>query len=81
MSPFATCGRKRCTTQGSRDIVENRSKSEPKFGSSARDLEHRRAAIAIERLHHHLAVLGAEGLDLGAVARDQRRRHQIAEIR
>ena len=43
--------------------------------------EHRAAAVAVERLHHDVAVLGAERLDLGEVAREQGRRHQVAEIR
>ena len=43
--------------------------------------EHRAAAVAVERLHHDVAVLGAERLDLGEVAGDQRRRHQLRELR
>ena len=36
--------------------------------------------MAVERLHHDVAVLGAERLDLGEVARDQRRRHQVGKL-
>ena len=46
----------------------------------ARHAEHRAAAMAVERLHHDVAVLGAERLDLGEVARDQRRRHQVGKF-
>ncbi len=45
-----------------------------------RQPEHRLAALAVERLHHDVAVLGAERLDLGEVARDQGRRHQLGEF-
>ncbi|SOR31837.1 protein of unknown function [Methylorubrum extorquens] len=45
-----------------------------------RDPEHRRAAMPVQRLHCHRAVLLAERLDLGAVARDQGRRHQFGEV-
>ena len=44
------------------------------------DLEHGRAAGAVERLHHDLAVLGAEGLDRVPVAGDEGRGHQLREI-
>ena len=48
--------------------------------SSRVSAEHRAAAIAVERLHHDVAVLGAERLDLGEVAGDQRRRHQVGKL-
>ena len=80
LSPSLTCGRKRCTTQGSRKVTENRSNSEPKFGILHAHLEHRGAAVSVERLHDDLAVLGTEGLDLVLVARDQGRRHQVGEL-
>ena len=80
LSPSLTSGRKRCTTQGSRKVTENRSNSDPKFGILHANLEHRRAAVSVERLHDDLAMLGAERLDLVLVARDQRRRHQIGEF-
>jgi hypothetical protein len=38
------------------------------------------AAFAVERFHDDVAVLGAERLDLGEVAGDQRRRHQIRKL-
>ncbi len=37
--------------------------------------------MPVQRLHHHRAVLAPEILDLGLVARDQRRRHQMRELR
>ena len=46
----------------------------------AREPKHRFAAVAVERLHHDVAVLGAERLDLGEVARNQCRRHQIGKF-
>ena len=46
----------------------------------ARDAEHRAAAMAVKRLHHDVAVLGAERLDLGEVAGNQRRRHQVGKF-
>ena len=46
----------------------------------ARDAEHRAAAMAVERLHHDVAVLGAERLDRVEVAGDQRRRHQVGKF-
>src|SRR5262249_37821819 len=46
----------------------------------ARKPEHCGAAGAEQRFHHDLAVLGVELLDLGAIAGDQRRRHQIREL-
>ncbi len=36
--------------------------------------------MAVERLHDDLAMLGAKALDRRAVARDQRRRHEIGEL-
>ena len=42
--------------------------------------KHRRAAMAVQRLHHHGAVLVAEGVDLVEIARDQGRRHQLRKI-
>ena len=44
------------------------------------DREHRGAAVAVERLHHDVAMRGAERLDLGEVAGDQRRRHQVGKF-
>ena len=40
----------------------------------------RRAAIAVERLHHDVLVLVAEGADLLGRAGDERRRHQVEKI-
>ncbi len=44
------------------------------------DAEHAAAAMAVKRLHHDVMVLGPERLDLGEVARDQGRRHQIGKF-
>lgn len=44
------------------------------------DVEHLCAAIAIQRLDDDVLVFGAEGVDLFAVGRDQRRRHQVREV-
>src|SRR4029079_3205216 len=44
------------------------------------DTEHRRAAVAVERLDDDVFVFGAERLHVGALARDERRRHQIEKI-
>ena len=49
-------------------------------GVAFRDAEHGGAAIAVERLHHDVLVLVAEGLDRLGVAGDERRRHQIEEV-
>ena len=46
-----------------------------------RQAEHARAAIAEERLQDDVAVLGAEGDDLGAVAGDEGRRHEARKAR
>ena len=46
----------------------------------ARHAKHRAAAMAVERLHHDVAVLRTERLDLGEVARDQSRRHQVGKF-
>ena len=48
--------------------------------SSRRDPEHRAAAVAVQRLHHDVAVLGAKRLDGVEVAGDQRRRHQVGKF-
>ena len=44
------------------------------------DAKHRRAAVAVQWLHHHRAVLGAKGVDLVEITRDQRRRHQLGKV-
>ena len=62
--------------EGHREHVVERAEIEIVAG----DAEHRAAAVAVERLHHDVAVLGAERLDLGEVARDQRRRHQLGKF-
>ena len=59
-----------------REQVEERAEIEV----LALEPEHGLAALAVERLHHDVAVLGAERLDLGEVARDQRRRHQVGKF-
>ena len=63
--------------EGDREHVVERAEIEIVPGEP----EHRAAAVAVERLHHDVAVLGAERLDLGEVAGEQRRRHQCREIR
>ena len=52
-----------------------------RLGSSARDAEDRRAAHAVERLDDHVGVLVDERADQRGVARDERRRDELVELR
>ncbi len=63
-------------SEGDREQVEQRAEVEVLRYHA----EHRGAAMAAQRLHDDHAVLVAERIDLGEVARDQRRRHQLREI-
>ena len=67
-------------TQGSRKRGGEQIEQRAEIRVRDADLEHRRAAVAVERLHHHLAMLGAERLDRRPIAGDQRRRHQLGKI-
>ena len=80
MSPCFTAGRNRLhhplLAERHREQVVQRAEIEVLL----REAKHRLAALAVERLHHDVAVLGAERLDLGEVAGDQRRRHQVGKL-
>ena len=80
LSPSFTAGRNFCTTHCSRKVDGEEIEQRAEIEVLPRQPEHRLAALAVERLHHDVAVLGAERLDLGEVARDQRRRHQVGKF-
>src|SRR5262249_17724870 len=42
--------------------------------------KHRFAASSVKRLHHDVAVLSPKRLDLGKIARNQGRGHQIGKL-
>ena len=80
LSPLLTSGRKRWITHGSLEGHREHVVERAEIHVLRQHAEHRGAAVAVQRLHHHGAVLGAKRIDLVEIARDQRRRHQIREI-
>ena len=80
LSPCFTAGRNCCTTHCSRNVDGEQVVERAEVEILAGQPEHRLAALAVERLHHDVAVLDAERLDLGEVAGDQRRRHQVGKF-
>ncbi len=80
MSPCLMFGRNFWITHCSRKVAVEQIVKRAEIEILAREPEHRLAAFAVERLHHDVAVLGAERLDLGEVARHQRRGHQVGKL-